>query len=145
LYSGPHEAAGLVESEVGPYPTAIEAEWVPLFIRFGHRCRWTQQVQRFWGYTVPHQFFNSSRCGHVNMVIDPSAFKESVAARGLGFPVWQNICRELKAERYERGISFSRMRSRGAEGYVVAKSNRIHGGGWPLESRSLSYTGRARL
>ncbi len=28
--------------------------------------------------------FNSSRCGHVNIIIDPSAFKENVAS-GMGF------------------------------------------------------------
>jgi hypothetical protein len=80
----------LGESEAGPYATASEAEWVPLFIRFGHGCKWTQQVQRL-GARQCSIIFNSSRCGHVNIIIDPSAFKESVAASGLVFPVWQKI------------------------------------------------------
>jgi hypothetical protein len=44
-----------------------------------------------WGYTVPHHLFQGRRRGHVSILIDPSAFKESVAAIGLVFPVWQNI------------------------------------------------------
>jgi hypothetical protein len=136
----------LGESEVGPCPTAIETEWVPLFIRFGHGCRWTQQVRRL-GATQCSIIFNSSRCGHVNMVIDPSAFKENVAS-GMGFFLsrsWQNSSSGSKAERYERGLSLLLMRSSVFEGHGVSKTNRIQGGGWPLEPISRSYTGRARL
>jgi hypothetical protein len=92
---------------------------------------------------VPHQFFNSSRCGHVDMVIDPSAFKESVAVSGLVSRSGRIFWRELKAGRYGRGLSFSRMRARSAEGYVVSKSDGIHGGGRSLESNE-SWLHRSR-
>ncbi len=55
---------------------------------------------------MPHQFFNSSRCGHVGMVIDPSAFKESVAVSGLVFPVWQNILAGVKGGALRAGSFF---------------------------------------
>ena len=55
---------------------------------------------------MPHQFFNSSRCGHVDMVIDPSAFKESVAVSGLVFPVWQNILAGVKGGALRAGSFF---------------------------------------
>ena len=66
------------------------------------------KCSNFWGYTVSHQFFNSSRCGHGDIIIDPSAFKENVAS-GTGFlsRSWQNILSGSKAERYEWVFFFS--------------------------------------
>ncbi len=84
-------------------------------------------------------FFNSSRCGHVSIIIDPSAFRENVASgMGFSFSVLAEYLSGAKAERYERGLYLLLMRSSVFEGHGVSKSNRIHGGVWPLESISRS-------
>ena len=97
-------------------------------------------------HSAASMFFNSSRCGHVSIVIDPSASRENVASgMGFFFSVLAEYLSGSNAERYEWGLFLLLMRSSVCEGHAVSKSNRIHGGGWPLESRIRGYTGRARL
>jgi hypothetical protein len=105
-------------------------------------------VQQFLGlHSTASIFFNSSRCGHGDIVIDPSAFKANVASgTGFSFAVLAEYFVGIEGGALRVGLFFLLlMRASVFEGHGVSKSNRIPGGGWPLESRSRSYTGRARL
>ena len=69
----------LSEPEVGPYPTAIEAEWA-----FIYSVRpWLQMDDKCSDLGL-HSAASFLRCGHVNIISDPSALKENVAS-GMGF------------------------------------------------------------
>ena len=79
---------------------------------------------------MPHQFFNSSRCGHGDIIIDPSAFKENVASgMGLSFSVLDEYFVGIEGGALRAGSFFLTYEI----AYGVSKSDRIHGGGWPLE------------
>jgi hypothetical protein len=105
------------------YPTGIEAEWA-----FIYSVRpWLQMDSSDLGLHSAASFF---RCGHVNIIIDPSAFKENVAS-GMGFSF-------SVLEEYFVGIEDGALRAGSffltyEIAYGVSKSDRIHGAGWPLE------------
>ena len=72
----------LDEPDVGLGTTASEGEWCAyIFIRGCDLERYSDASN-----------FNSRRCGHVGIIIDPTAVKESVSEwPDFYFPVWQNI------------------------------------------------------
>ena len=124
----------LGESEVGPYPTAIEAEWA-----FIYSVRpWLQMDDKCSDLGL-HSAASFFRCGHVNIIIDPSAFKENVASgMGLSFSVLDEYFVGIEGGALRAGSFFLTYEI----AYGVSKSDRIHGGAWPLESMSRSYESR---
>ena len=115
----------LSEPEVGPYPTAIEAEWA-----FIYSVRpWLQMDDKCSDLGL-HSAASFFRCGHVNIISDPSAFKENVASgMGLSFSVLDEYFVGIEGGALRAGSFFLTYEI----AYGVSKSDRIHGGGWPLE------------
>ena len=104
----------LSEPEVGPYPTAIEAEWA-----FIYSVRpWLQMDDKCSDLGL-HSAASFFRCGHVNII----------SGMGLSFSVLDEYFVGIEGGALRAGSFFLTYEI----AYGVSKSDRIHGGGWPLE------------
>ena len=131
----------LGESDVGPSPTASDAEWGASII-FARALAQNSRRDAVFGSAMAtegrnkysdlglHSAASFFRCGHVNIISDPSAFKENVASgMGLSFSVLDEYFVGIEGGALRAGSFFLTYEI----AYGVSKSDRIHGGGWPLE------------
>ena len=77
-----------------------------------------------------HSAASFFRCGHVNIISDPSAFKENVASgTSFSFSVLAAYFVGIEGGALREGSFFLTYEI----AYGASKSDQIHGGGWPLE------------